>query len=263
MTTSQNGWPASPNRASIGIVTPTLPNGVDFPNGVKGGDVATVLMYVASEFNRTVEQLRDGWCWGYAYKTIEGGSTLSNHASGTAIDLNAPNHPMGKSGTFNEAQRAAIRRILNYCEGVVRWGGDYSGRKDDMHFEINGNAQAVYRVAKKILGIQAPPAVAQLVVNGVLDKATIKRWQQVMGTPVDGVITPGDSKLVRKVQERLKATVDGSLKVDGDGIYQNGKFYKTVAALQRYLKSPVDGRISEGRSQVVMALQRRLNEGRF
>jgi len=263
VTTSQNGWPASANRAAIGIVTPKLSNGVDFPNGVKGGDVETVLMYVASEFNRTVEQLRDGWCWGYAYKTIEGSNTLSNHSSGTAIDLNAPNHPMGKSDTFNATQREAIRRILNYCEGVVRWGGNYSGRKDDMHFEISANAASVARVAAKIKGPQAPPAYPQLVVDGKLNSKTISRWQQVMGTKVDGVITPGNSQLVRKVQERLKATVDRSLKVDGDGIYQNGKPYKTVGALQRYLGSPVDQRISTPVSQVVMALQRRLNENRF
>lgn len=265
MTTSQNGWPASANRAAIGIVTPKLSNGVDFPNGVKGGDVETVLMYVASEFNRTVEQLRDGWCWGYAYKTIEGSNTLSNHSSGTAIDLNAPNHPMGKSDTFNATQREAIRRILNHCEGVVRWGGNYSGRKDDMHFEISGNAVSVARVAAKIRATQVPQvpvAFQQLVVDGELGPKTIRRWQQVMGTKVDGVIS-NPSDLVKAVQRRLKATVDSSLVVDGKGIVQDGKPYKTVGALQRYLKSPVDMRMSSPKSQVVMALQRRLNENRF
>lgn len=263
MTVSQNGWPASTNRAAIGVVTPKLPNGVDFPNGVKGGDVETVLMYVASEFNRTVEQLRDGWCWGYNYKVIEGGQTLSNHSSGTAIDLNAPNHPMGKANTFNDAQREAIRRILKTCEGVVRWGGDYSGRKDDMHFEISGNASAVARVAAKLRGPKpAPVSFEQLVLDGDLGPKTIRRWQQVMGTKVDGVISD-PSELVKAVQRRLKATVDSSLVVDGRGIVQNGKPYKTVGALQRYLKSPVDMRISPNRSQVILALQRRLNENRF
>jgi hypothetical protein len=149
MTTSRNGWTASDNPSAIGVVKPTVA-GVDFPNGVRGGDVATVLMYVAGQFHRTVESLHDGWCWGYYYKKIEGSGDISNHASGTAIDLNAPNHVMGKSGTFNAAQRTAIRNILHTCEGVVRWGGDYTGRKDEMHFEIVGTQEEVARVAERL-----------------------------------------------------------------------------------------------------------------
>jgi hypothetical protein len=262
MTNSQNGWSASESKSAIGIVNPTVA-GVDFPNGVRGGDVETVLVYVASQFHKTVEALHDGWCWGYFYKKIEGGGSLSNHASGTAIDLNAPNHPIKKSGTFNVAQRAGIRKILQTCEGVVRWGGDYTGRKDEMHFEIVGNAASVKRVASKIRGTQAGPATAQLSVDGELGEKTIRRWQQIMKTPVDGKISASNSDLVRAVQQRLKDTVDRSIVVDGEGLAQDGKVTKTVGALQRYLKSPVDGKISKPTSEVVKALQRRLNEGRF
>jgi D-alanyl-D-alanine carboxypeptidase-like protein len=260
MTTSQNGWPADSNPADIGIVKPSIA-GVDFPNGVRGGDVETVLMYVANKFHHTVEALHDGWCWGYYYKKIEGSSEISNHASGTAIDLNAEHHPMGKSGTFSVAQRNAIRVILHDCEGVVRWGGDYSGRKDEMHFEIVGNAASVKRVASKFRGTQAGPPTAQLTVDGVLGPNTIKRWQQIMGTGVDGVIShPSD--LVKAVQKRLKV-VDANLVVDGEGIAQDEKPTNTIGALQRYLKAPVDRKISKPTSQTIMALQRRLNEGRF
>jgi D-alanyl-D-alanine carboxypeptidase len=261
MTTSQNGWPASESKSAIGIEAFT-PNGVSFPNGVKGGDVATVLGWVAHQFHNTVEQLHAGWCWGYYYKQIQGSSTLSNHASGTAIDFNAPNHPMGRSGTFNRTQVEAIRRILNTCEGTVRWGGDYSSRKDEMHFEIVGNAASVKRVAAKLRGTQAAPAVAQLVVDGDLGEHTIKRWQQVMHTGVDGVISK-PSDLVKAVQRRLKDTVDRTLEVDGYGIAQDSKRTRTIGALQRYLKVPVDEFISKDRSQTIMALQRRLNENRF
>ncbi|HEX6968860.1 MAG TPA: M15 family metallopeptidase [Micromonosporaceae bacterium] len=149
MPTSQNGWKASRDKAAIGIVSPRVA-GVDFPGGVRGGDVATVLMYVATQFDRRVEPLHAGWCWGYAYKQIEGSSTLSNHASGTAIDINAPDHPMGRRGTFSGKQVREIHKILAECEGVVRWGGDYSGRPDEMHFEINRPPKDVARVAAKI-----------------------------------------------------------------------------------------------------------------
>lgn len=112
--------------------------------------------------------------------------------------------------------------------------------------------------------IPTPPSTNDdLVVDGELGPKTIAKWQKVMKTPVDGKISE-DSMLVRKVQQRLHDTVDHRLVVDGDGnSLDTGVFRHTVAALQRYLKSPVDGVISTPKSEVVKALQRRLNEDRF
>ena len=108
------------------------------------------------------------------------------------------------------------------------------------------------------------PVVNKLLdVDGELGPKTIAKWQQVMGTKVDGIITPGNSDLVRAVQRRLQVTVNNRLVVDGDGIYQNGRYYKTIAALQTYLGTGVDGKLSVPSSQAVKALQRRLNENRF
>jgi hypothetical protein len=103
----------------------------------------------------------------------------------------------------------------------------------------------------------------KLQIDGELGPKTITRWQQVMGTKADGVIDPERSSLVAAVQTKLKATVDHRLVVDGQGIYQNNKAYKTAGALQRYLGTPVDCVISAPTSQVIKMLQRRLNENRF
>lgn len=149
MATSQNDWPASSDRRALGVSTFTAA-GVAFPGGVKAGDVSTVLGYVATQFHHRVEALVPGWCWGWAYRDVRGSAGLSNHASGTAIDVNAPHHPLGSVGTFSEAQRGEIHTILAEVGGVVRWGGDYTGRKDEMHFEIHGNAQAVAAVAARL-----------------------------------------------------------------------------------------------------------------
>ena len=149
MARSQNGWPASPNRADIGVAGFVVA-GVSFPGGVVEGDPATVLGHVAQQFHVRVEALRHPGCWGYNYREIEGGADLSNHSSGTAIDINAPRHPLGASGTFTAAQRAEIGRILAECDGVVRWGGNYSGRKDEMHFELVGTPVQVSRVAAQL-----------------------------------------------------------------------------------------------------------------
>jgi hypothetical protein len=59
---------------------------------------------------------------------------LSNHSSGTAIDLNAIKHPLGKSNTFNKDQRNTINLLIT--KYGLGWGGNYKKRKDEMHFEI-------------------------------------------------------------------------------------------------------------------------------
>ncbi|MFX4272911.1 peptidoglycan-binding protein [Propionibacteriaceae bacterium Y1685] len=151
---SQNGWTTKPALARIHVHGRYL-----FPPGVRKGDVHTILQWVATRFNDDVEPLRDGWNWGYSYRKVRGGASISNHGSGTAIDCNAPNHPLGKSGTFSAAQRRNIDAIVRHCDGVVRWGGNYSGRKDEMHFEINvpqGDAR-VGRLVRKLGGSPTPP----------------------------------------------------------------------------------------------------------
>lgn len=157
MPNSQNGWPASPDRRAIGVEHFEVA-GVAFPGGIKAGDVATVFRYVLEQFNDRVEILVEGWCWGHAYRPVTAGTALSNHASGTAADVNAPRHPYGKSMTFTAVQRARIRAILDEVDNVVRWGGDYTGVRDEMHFEINRPATDVARVAARIRQQQQPPA---------------------------------------------------------------------------------------------------------
>jgi hypothetical protein len=134
MPTSQNGWAASASKRDIGV-QPFSVIGVEFPGGVRAGDVATLFSYLVRRFHYEVEPLHPGWCWGWAYRDVRGGTNLSNHASGTAVDINAPAHPLGTK-TFSQSQRATIREIVSTCMGAVRWGGEYSGRVDEMHFEI-------------------------------------------------------------------------------------------------------------------------------
>lgn len=109
----------------------------------------------------------------------------------------------------------------------------------------------------------SPSGSSTLVVDGKLGPKTIAKWQKIMGTPVDGVISHPRSDLVIAVQKRLRATVDHRLVVDGYGIEQNNHRYKTVGALQRYLKSPVDQVLSVPVSECIKAVQRRLNSGKF
>lgn len=158
MAVSQNGWPV----VGQGSVVDRAVLGVEFPNGWLKGDVDVIFTYLIGRLHREVERLDDGGCWGWFVKNIEGSSSISNHASGTAIDYNAPAHPMGVRNTYSSAKRSKIRAILDDLDGVVRWGGDYSGRPDDMHFEINKNAAAVRKVAARIKGEDVPITPAEI-----------------------------------------------------------------------------------------------------
>lgn len=150
MTTSQNGW----------AVCTSAPSGtLSWITGrVRPGDVATVFEYLCRRFHAEVEKINPAWSWGWAYRPIRGSSTTSNHASGTALDLNAPAHPLGVHGTFPSSQVAACHKILADLDGVIRWGNDYSGRVDGMHFEVNASAAKVAAVAARIRAGKMPGA---------------------------------------------------------------------------------------------------------
>lgn len=151
MALSQNGFEA--NNRSL-IHDPVIPGtDINFPGGLRRGAVTTVLIYVAAQLHERVESAhassqRDEW--GYAERDIRGSTSVSNHASGSALDWNATLHPLGQEGTFSHSQQHEIEKILGEVEHVVRWGGNYSGRKDEMHFEVNASLGEVERVAQKL-----------------------------------------------------------------------------------------------------------------
>ena len=134
--TSSNGWTASKDPAEIDIKSCEIPG-----TKVKlrcAEPVAPLLIGFAAEFHKVIEPIDEGPLddWGYCFRNIRGATDkLSNHSSGTAIDLNAPKHPLGKVGTF-PAESVPMIRALAKKYGL-RWGGDYVNRKDEMHFEIN------------------------------------------------------------------------------------------------------------------------------
>lgn len=146
MSTSQNGWPVVPLEAIDR--TPIL--GSKFPNGFLIGDVHKAFTWLFTQMHTRVEPIDPGSCWGYFVKPIEGTTNQSNHSSGTAGDWNASQHPMGVHNTFTSRKRATIQLILNEANGVFRWGGNYTGRPDEMHFEINTNRAGVAAFVNQI-----------------------------------------------------------------------------------------------------------------
>ena len=150
--TSPNGWPASEDRKLLGIQSFDIP-GTSLKIAC-AKDVAPLLVNFAKDFHEWVEPIDEGQLddWGYAFRMTRGSDkVLSNHSSGTAIDLNAIKHPLGKSNTFNQAQRNTITLLIT--KYGLAWGGNYKRRKDDMHFEIALNQNQVKTKIKE-LGLQ-------------------------------------------------------------------------------------------------------------
>lgn len=149
------------------------------------GDAGFLLTHFLAWFDKNIEDIEGGIFddWGYAERPVRGGTDLSNHASGTAADANAVDHPLAARNTFTAAQAAKIRQKLKEYDGAIRWGGDYSGRKDEMHFEINASKARVAAVARKIRGGSTkPPSSAPE------RDVTIVTWSLKFGA---GLIQPG------------------------------------------------------------------------
>ena len=149
MLTSYNGWPASKDQAEIGVK----------PFAVEGTtlkircakDAGLLLSAFAAEFHKLIEPIDAGALddWGYCFRMVRGTTDkLSCHSSGTAIDLNATQHPLGKAGTF-PLEKVPMIQALAKKYGLT-WGGDYRNRKDEMHFEVSISKEKAIALAKKL-----------------------------------------------------------------------------------------------------------------
>jgi len=147
--TSPNGWPASEDRKAIAIQSFAI-----LGTSLKiacAKDVAPILVAFCKEFHELVEPIDQGQLddWGYAFRMTRGSDkVLSNHSSGTALDLNALKHPLGKSNTFNKEQCNIITLLIT--KYGLAWGGHYKKRKDEMHFEIKMDKEQVKQKIKQL-----------------------------------------------------------------------------------------------------------------
>lgn len=166
MATSQNGFPVYESYGGP-LVTNPIPgtSGIKFLGGLSpAADI--ILRYVGSRWHHEVEPITGPETttgqWGYNYRAIRGqDSGFSNHASGTAVDINSAAHPLG-TRTLSQGKLAAIQRISNDLEGVVRFGAFYSGRPDEMHAELNASSIACAAMTARIKAGQVPNVPAEL-----------------------------------------------------------------------------------------------------
>lgn len=157
MQLSQNGWPASANRNAIGVHN-YLVEGANQHFAICAG-AAPVLAAFAAEFNKLVTPINATGTtfddWGYGCGDSRGISAMqSNHASGTALDINSTKHIQGGTVSgYTPAQEATITKLCT--KYGIRWGFTYHQNKDPMHFEIiESQVQVAARI--KSMGLPTP-----------------------------------------------------------------------------------------------------------
>lgn len=142
--------------------------------------------------------------------------------------------------------------------------GDYLLAGD---INLNERTHTNINVTDGSKAITTTDTSGKLDVDGILGPKSVSRWQQVMGTYVDGIVSgqweaeadyfpalvavefgEGGSDLVRAIQKVVGTTQDGFL----------GPI--TIKAVQKRIGVTIDGYLG---SQTAKAIQTRLNQGKF
>lgn len=213
MSASQNGYSCDP-----GLIAKYTVLGAGVKLNLRKGDTSVLLLHLAAWFHRNISPLKQAQCGGYNDRNIRGSSkTKSNHASGTAEDLNWTEFPQ-HSRRMTAAQRAKVHEHLKYYEGAIRWGGDYSD-PDEQHFEINASPGKVTAVANKIRRDAQPVKTVEKQVMTVAvpnigegdDDArlsgynAIVRIQHIVNATPDGVWGPKTTAAIAAMTRRTPA----------------------------------------------------------
>lgn len=255
MPKSQNGYSAN----DVGVTETVAVRGTRVKLRVRKGVTGRILAEVAALWDDRVEDIDTAGAfttdpapacpgagpskvaddWSFAERPIRGSAEeLSNHASGTAIDLNATQHPLGVKGTYTAAQLTAMHGIAREFvdprtgRSVLRLGEDYTKRKDGMHIEIDADEAACARAWAAYVARHAPkpapatgpakpaPAPAPATRPGLLGGLLGRLVRRPAAAPAAGVVS-------------LPAVIRAA-KTGGNG----GESVKT---LQRALAVPADG----------------------
>lgn len=170
---------------------------------------------LAAAFRRHDYQIRRHVTGAFNCRTITGGTSLSNHAYGTAVDVNWDTNPYRADGELvTDMPTVLIEEVerIRTIEGVTvwRWGGRYRKAKDAMHFEVMATP------AEIAAGIDIPadrdeelnPRTLPVLKRGTRGDA-VKLWQQRRHLTVDGIFGKGTELDVRGFQQSRKLDVDG------------------------------------------------------
>lgn len=201
---------------------------------------------------------------GHIVTYAKGTTYASQHQWGIAFDFykNVSGHAYDDVAFFQKV--GAMAKSIG-----LEWGGDWTSPVDMPHLYLPywGDTPLAlkrqYTIPERFFATWKSKK-EKLDVDGWAGPKTVRRLQEIFGTPVDGVISdqyimyrddnPGlvavewvrepqyGSALVRALQEMVAADIDGVIGPD------------TIRRLQAYFGTPMDGCIS-GPSALIMAVQ--------
>ena len=149
---------------------------------------------------------------GYVKRYISGTRIWSNHSWALAVDFNAATNPYKHGPLVTDFIPESIRPLARKL--MLSWGGDWSGKKDAMHFEFIGSRADAARISREItIGLVnvTPPGIdpnSPLVRRG--DKGMrVTEVQGILGIDNDGDFGPATEAAVQAFQQRNKLDPDG------------------------------------------------------
>jgi hypothetical protein len=151
MATSQNGWSVLWSEKSKFLHYWIIPaSSGDVQLLIRRGPSGFLLAHQCLWLAEGIEPVAGkGDDHGWNPRHISGSMEWSNHASGTAMDLNSAHHPSG-THTYSPIAVDTIHSRMHLYEGVIRWGGDYRTSIDEMHWEIDKDYETTHVVAHKL-----------------------------------------------------------------------------------------------------------------
>lgn len=131
---TSRGWgPPGPPVPLTRINVPGVPLQVRSP--VAGAFTQLVSWLTAARRQAGVPALSSSG--GYNFRKIAGTDVWSNHAWGLAADFNAATNPYGVGAGSDMPPGTSAKA----AQLGMRWGGDYRGKRDAMHFEFMGRSE--------------------------------------------------------------------------------------------------------------------------
>lgn len=227
MATSDNGWSVIYPKDASSKTTFVKVGKATFQ--VRKGTEELWRLFLA-ELNKIEPFSEAGWDGGYAFRMTRGSETnWSCHASATAIDMNASQHPRGRGLRYKGwslKQRYQMRKLLNSTLGkAFKWGNDFSTTPDGMHLQLR--EPAVVNKVMGQLGLRVISRAEQV-------RAQTRALQRDVGLVSDGVWGP---KTERELARHRVAFLRGA----GSGHRTQVKRWRKILGLQPGIVGRWDG----------------------
>lgn len=174
MAKAQNGWTGITSASSTLLHDWQIPCQGGFRQvPLRRGSAGFLLCHFAMWWDDAISPIMGGTFdeWGWSYRYIGNSGVLSNHAPGTALDIDATEFPQGRYNLTKD-QRSKLQRRMTFFGGTLAHGAFYRTTVDEMHVEINRLLPEVERKARQLMDsergkrlLKANPGQAKIILS--------------------------------------------------------------------------------------------------